>query len=201
MDLQKKLHLPWFMAVALTCILSPIAYADIRSQISEATQGFKDITLTCKVLCADHTELKKIGKDFNKSYEFKSTTVQYKSPDKMKMEGKLGMVKARIVINGDRKATVIPAIHYSKKEDISDEPHKRQTDLDIGIITGSLWRDYIVLDTDTENSSGSAAYRITFIRENSKEKKHICWVDTKTLKLLKLEKYESDGSLKSRYIL
>lgn len=200
MFLQKKSHITLLTIIVLACMLFSRAYADVRSQVTEATQGFKDITLNCKVLYADHAALKKIGKDFNKSYEFKSTTIQYKSPDKLKMEGKLGLLKARMVINGDRKATVIPAIHYSKKENIADEPHKRQSDLDIGIVTGSLWRDYIVLDTDSEKGSNDATYRITFIRENSREKKHVCWIDADTLKLLKLEKYESDGSLKSRYI-
>lgn len=182
----------------LPCALA--AYADIKSEIAQATQGFKDVTLTCKVAYADHAALKKIGKDFNKTYEFKNTTVMYKSPDKLKMEGKLGMVKARMIINGDRKATIIPAIRYSKKEDIGNKPHKRQSDLDIGIVTNSLWRDYIVLDTDTEKGSSCNVYKITFIRENSREKKHICWVDAETHKLLKLEKYDRDGNLKSRYI-
>jgi outer membrane lipoprotein-sorting protein len=118
----------------------------------------------------------------------------------MKIEGKLGMLTAKIVINGDRKATIIPTIRYSKKEDIGNEPHKRQGDLDIGIVSDSIWRNYIVLDTDTEKSSSGNTYRITFIRENSRERKIVCWVESKTLKLLKLDKYDSDGNLISRYI-
>jgi len=188
-------------ALFVTWILpSSAVHADARSDISQATRGFKDVTLTCKVLYADHAELKKIGKDFNKSYEFKSTTVRFKSPDKMKMEGKLGLIKAVVVINGDRKATIIPTIHYSKKENIRDEPHKRQTDIDIGIVTESLWRDYIMLDNAEERGPNGAVYKLTFVRENARDKKHVCWVDARTLKLLKVEKYEGDGSLKSRYI-
>ena len=192
----RKFYLPLFTALIAASIASSSTGSDIRSRICQATHGFKDITLTAKVIYANQNELKKIGKDFPKSYEFKSTTVRFKAPDKMKMEGKLGMVKASIVINGDRKATVIPSVHYSKKENIAGEPHKRQTDLDIGIVTGSLWQDYIVLDSDTEGST----YKITFARENSRDNKHICWIDSKTLKLLKVEKYDSGGNLKSRYI-
>ena len=182
------------------CVAVSASAADLRARIKQATCDFKDIALTCKVLQANQKELKKIGKDFPKSYEFKSTLVRFKSPDKMKMEGKLGMVKVEIIINGDRKLTSIPPLHYRKKEDISDKPHKRQTDLDIGMITDSLWHDYIVTNVDTESAGDDPVDRITFRRENSREKKLAAWVDDKTLKLLKVEKYESDGSLLSRYI-
>lgn len=178
------------------CLAVSASAADLRSRIRQETGDFRDITLTCKVLQADQKELKKIGKDFPKSYEFKSTLIRFKSPDKMKMEGKLGMVRIEIVINGNRKLTSIPPIHYRKKEDISDKPHKRQTDLDVGMITESLWRDYIVSSIDDDGP----ADRITFCRENSKTKKLVAWVDDKSLKLLKVEKYESDGRLISRYI-
>ncbi|HUV04178.1 MAG TPA: hypothetical protein VMX94_03630 [Armatimonadota bacterium] len=191
---------PLWAMLAVLISSSSAAHGDARSAIGQATNGFRDVTLTCKVLYANHAELKKIGKDFNKSYEFKSTTVRYKAPNKMKMEGKLGLLKAVVVINGDRKATIIPAIHYSKKENIRDEPHKRQTDIDIGIVTDSVWRDYIVLGNADERGPSGAVYKITFVRENARDKKHVCWVDARTLKLLKVEKHESDGSLKSRYI-
>jgi len=200
MVVPRRFSLAILAVLVLSRWSSSAARADVKSAISQATRGFRDVTLTCKVLYANHAELKKIGKDFNKSYEFKSTTVRFKSPDKMKMEGKLGLIKAVVVINGDRKATILPAIHYSKKENIRDKPHKRQTDIDIGIVTGSLWQDYTVTSAVEERGANGPVYKITFVRENSHEKKHICWVDAKALKLLKVEKYESDGSLKSRYI-
>ena len=200
MESQKKFYLLVVAILVMAYPATPAAHADVRSQVSQATSGFKDITLTCKVLYADLAELKKIGKDFPKSYEFKSTTVLYKAPDKMKMEGKLGILTVAVVMNGDRKGILIPAIRYSKKESIKGKPHKRQTDLDIGILSDSLWRDYIVLGIANEKGSGGALYKITFIRENAREKHHICWIDAKTFKLLKLEKHESDGSLKSKFI-
>lgn len=181
------------------CIAVSASAADLRARIKQATGDLKDISLTCKVLQANQNELKKIGKDFGRSYEFKSTLIRYKAPDKMKMESKLGMVKLEVIINGDRKVTIIPPVHYRKKEDISDQPHKRQTDLDIGVITDSLWRDYTVIDIDAEKDGDDPIDRITFRRENS-AKKLACWVDDKTLKLLKVEKYESDGRLISRDI-
>lgn len=189
------------LCVVSALILAPaLECADIRSRILQATRDFKDVTLTCKVLYANIAELKKISSDFPKSYELKTTTVKYKSPDKMKMEGKLGMLKVSIMINGAQKCIRIPGLRYSRKEDISSEPHKRQSDLDIGIITGSLWRDYTVLDTANDKASETPVYRVTFVRNNSRDKKLVCWVDSKSLKLLKVEKHESDGTLRARYV-
>lgn len=199
---SKRLHL-FLPAIAILAVgpgICGAAPADIRAKIREATRSFKDITLTAKVVYANQKELKKIGKDFPKSYEFKTTTIRYKAPDKMKVEGKLGMVKVVIIMNGGRKAYRVPALHIGKKEDIRDKPHKRQTDIDIGIVTDRLWHDYVVRATAAEKTPSGEVYRITFVRTNAREKSHVCWVDAKTLKLLKLDKYESDGSLKSRYL-
>jgi|GEM_PF-505507 len=190
------------IALAVLILLSAASElsADVRTEIRQATKDFRDITLTCKVLYANHAELRKIGKDFPKSYEFKTTTVRYKAPDKMKMEGKLGLVQVIVVINGDKKAVKVPSLHITKKENISKAPHKRQGDLDIGILTEQLWFDYIVTGVSIEQSSEGEVCKLSFVRSNARNKKMVLWADTKTWKLLKLEKYEDDGRLKSRYI-
>lgn len=183
-------------AIAFVSSVSLVAAeTDLRSRIREETSGFKDVTLIARVLRADQDELRKIGKDFGKSYDCGSTTIQFKSPDKMKMTGKIGMARISVVINGDWKAT-----HFiiTKKENIKDAPHKRQTDFDIGIFTDSLWRDYIVLDT--EKAAGGKEYLVTFVRDNSRGRKIYCWIDADTLKMLKVEKREENGDLKARYI-
>lgn len=200
MFLRSKVLLQCCAAVTILAVLPSVAHADLRASVREATRNFKDITLVCRVTYANVPELKKIGKDFTRTYEFKTTFVRYKAPDKFKIEGKLGMVKAEVVINGDRKATIIPAVHYTKKENIASEPHKRQTDLDIGILSDSLWQDYIVLDTDTETTPSGQVHKIVFVRSNARDEKMICWAEARTYKLLKLEKHNSDGSLKCRFI-
>jgi outer membrane lipoprotein-sorting protein len=110
------------------------------------------------------------------------------------------MVGISIIINGKWKLYRVPALHIGKKQDCANEPHQLQGDLDVGIVTDQLWRDFIVTDTEVVKASDDTLYKMVFVRSNSREKKLVCWVEPKTCKLLKLEKYESDGSLKSRYI-
>jgi len=196
---RNKLFVSVCLLLAATAAF-PITSADLRAKVAEATREFKDITLSCKILRANLPELRKIGKDFAKSYEFKSTNVSFKFPDKMMIEGKLGMLGVRLVMNRDKKVFSIPSLHYSTTEDIRNDPHKRQTDFDIGIVSDSLWRDYEIQGVEGEKNSDNLVYKITFVRENARRKKLVAWVDASSLKLLKVEKFESDGSIISRFI-
>ena len=193
-----KIFLPAVMAALLTGA-APVR-ADVRAEIREATGGFRDITLTGKVTYANVKELKKIGKDFPKSYEIKDTLIRFKSPDKMRVEGKLGMLRVIMIINSDKKAFFVPSLKYSDKEDITGKPHKKQGELDIGIITESLWAEYVVAGADQDDSSGSSVHRIRFTRTNSPNENMLVWLDGRDFRLLKLEKYDRGNVLRSRTI-
>lgn len=188
------------LVVILSVGLGVSIAADIRGDIRNATKSFKDISLNGKVVYGNKKELQKIGSDFPKSYDAKNTTVRYKAPDKMRVDGKVGLVGISIIMNGKYKLYRVPSLHIGKKQDCSNEPHQLQGDLDIGIVSDQLWRDYIVTDADVVHVSGDTLYKLTFVRSNAKDKDIVCYVEPKTAKLLKLEKLESDGKLKCRYI-
>lgn len=184
----------------ISSVSASVVGNDLKIRAEQATQGLKDLSLTCKVTYCNMQELKKVSKDFTQRYEIKTSTLMYKSPDKIKMEGKLGLIKMKMVINGDKKAFIIPAVGYNKKENIKNKPHKRQSDLDIGMFSDSLWRDYIVNKVEIEKGENGSVYKLTFCRENAKSRKMICWVDADSLKLLKQENFESDGRRIVRYV-
>jgi len=198
-SLPSRIRYPLWLAVIAVCIFSAPGRADIETRVSQATSGLRDVSIRCKVTYANRNELKKIGRDLASTYEFKQTLVQYKAPDKFKIEGKLGMIKVRLLINGDEKGIYVPLRGWHK-ENIRDAPHKRQTDFDMGIVSRSLWRCFVVQGEDTVTDLGAPAYKITFAWSNSRDKKQICWVDTQTLKMLKRQAFESDGSLIATYI-
>lgn len=184
------------LVLAATVIATP-AGADVRGKIEQATRGLKDLTITGKVTYCNMDALRKIGQDFQRSYEIKSTTVQYKSPDKFKISGKLGMISGYIVINGDSKVT---HFIFSQRENIKDKPHKRQADFDMGVVSESIWRDYVVTSAETDKIAGEPMFRISMVRSNARDKKIICWVDAENIRLVKVEKFEDDGTLKSKFV-
>ncbi len=195
-----------FALLIFVCIIAvaPRSFAalsenEIRSRIKQGTSCFDDITLESRIVTSNMKELRKIGKDFANSYEFKTVTIRYKNPYKMRADSKLGMVGFSMIIDGNEKGFRIP-IRGWVKENIREDPHKRQTEFDLGIITDSLWRDYVVQDARVENSGDDAMYKIVFAWSNSLKKKRICWVDADDLKLLKLQTFESDGRPIATYV-
>jgi outer membrane lipoprotein-sorting protein len=181
-------------------LVSSAGYADLRTEVTQATRGFKDVRLECKVVHADMTELKRIGKDFPKSFEVKNTTAFYKAPRMMRIDGKLGMVGIVLIMNGDYKGVRVPSLHITKKENIASKPDRRQTDFDLGIISESLWQDYIILDIATEKSSDGAVRKVTMVHDNDRDRKIVCWIDADTYKLMKVERYKWRGPLEARYV-
>lgn len=184
--------------LTIATLISSVAFAgvDVRSRVVKETSGFRDVSLTARVIRANHDELREIGKDFQKSYDIKKTKIQFKAPDKMRMEGKVGLIGVTIIINGNQKVYKIPALHIAKREDITGAPHQRQSDLDLGILSGSLWHDYVVYSAVEENGS----YKIVFARSNALKKKIELWADCETLKLQKVEKLEENGKLRAKYV-
>lgn len=175
------------------------ANADIRSRIREGTSDFKDISLDAVVKYSNASELKKISKDLRTTYEFKRMTVHYKAPDKLRLDGKVGIIRISMLISGDEKGYHFP-IKGWQKQSIKGKPHERQSDLDIGLITDSIWRNYVVFDERTEMISGNPVFRITFAWANHRENKQICWVDADTLGLLKLHRMDAEGRLIASYV-
>lgn len=187
-------------ASLIYCTSSHAVGEDLRDRAAKALENFKDLKLICEVTYKNTAELKKISSDMAKQYDVKTTTIMYKVPDMLKIEGKLGLVTTRIVINGNTKAFVVPTLGINKKYDLKKEPHKRQSDFDIGIFSNSIWRHNIVRSVDVVQGADGPQYKVVFVRSNARQKNIACWVDRDTLKLMKVEKYDKGGSLIQRII-
>ena len=195
----RQIRLGLAAVLMIVAVLATCLAADVRSEIRAATKGFKDITVKARIVKADQKALAKISDDLARSYEAKTTVVKYKAPDKMTVDGKLGMVALRVVQNGYKKSYWVPSLGIRKTEDCRNDPHKLQNDLDIGLVTDELWNDYIVQEVLIEKTQAGSAYRITFVRPGS-TRRNACWVEPKTCKLLKIERYTSEGGLSARFI-
>jgi len=171
---------------------------DVRAKIRAATSGFRDFTIGAKIAYSNQKELAIIGKDYGKSYQFKNSTIIFKMPDKVKVTSTAGVVNVSYIITGNMKR--IRAGLLKKTEDISNEPHKKQTPLDVGVVTEAIWKQFRVDNVKMEGTAANPTYVLTLSLSNSPQKKQYIWVDGKDLRLLKREKHEADGSLKSRYV-
>ncbi len=175
------------------------AYADVLNDIKESGRAFKDFSATAVVMYADKNELKKLSKGAAQTYDFKEAKVLYKYPDKLKMTGKVGLVGVEFIKNGDLQIIRVPALKISRKDDFDDEPQRRQTPLDIGVISDAMWRDYDISFEGEKTIDGVKQYVLHLKRKTVNRTQRI-WIDAETMRLAKREKYDAQGRLKDRFI-
>ncbi|MGC8862092.1 MAG: hypothetical protein ACP5R5_04855, partial [Armatimonadota bacterium] len=112
---------------------------ELKARIEQATSGFKDITMVGVVTYKNKKAIARIDSNYARLYDFKSATVSFKDPDKLRMDGKLGMVKFEYIVNGWIKIVRAPTIRFTKREDFTGDPAKLQDAFDLGIVTPALW--------------------------------------------------------------
>jgi outer membrane lipoprotein-sorting protein len=186
------------LAVAIVVSQAGV-WASLEKEVKAATSKFRDLQGTAVVVYKDDAELKKMGKSFARSYEFKKAEIFFKNPDKFRMEGKLGMVKIEYINSGDLRIVRVPSLRYSKKDDVGDEPGKLRASIDIGILTDSLWLHHEVRTLAKEDTPSGEVYVLELARIGDGRRNQKIWVDSKH-RILKREKYKDDGSLKARYL-
>ena len=162
------LHLTTLAAVALAGQANP-DWNDI------VQKNFRDAFFVAKVVRGNQAELKKINGDFAYSYRFTTTTARVKEPFKMRLEAVVEDAKLLYIINGAKK-------HYNVDnklkgvDDVSKAPGKRQTTLDFGILTPSLFDDLFVAKfVRTDRESGNWIFDITYSKNDNS--RHRVWVD------------------------
>lgn len=187
-----------FLAAALLSL--PAAAANLQEQVKQETRKFRDMTATMLPEKINQQVLIKMGKSFSRSYEFKRATITFKDPDKFKIEGAIGLIRVQYIMNGEIRTVRIPSVHYSRKDDLSDESGKTQTCLDMGIVTDGLWASYNVRQIDTENTDSGPVIVLELARIGDPRRNQKIWVDGKNFCLLKREKYRNEGDMKVRYV-
>ncbi|MBI3721813.1 MAG: hypothetical protein HY248_04595, partial [Fimbriimonas ginsengisoli] len=98
-----------------------------------------DASFTARVEKGDQNELAKINKDFGQAYRFQFTNVKVKEPFKLRLETNVEDTEITYVINGARQMYWIPKARIHISKDFSSEPGRRQSALDFGLLTPSLF--------------------------------------------------------------
>ncbi len=173
--------------------------ADLKARIQAATKDLKDLSMTANVVEVDRKAIEKLDSNYARMLELKSAKVTLKLPDKMRVEGKLGMVKFEYIINGTIKISRAPTVRFKRKDDYTGDPAKLQGPFDMGIITDTLWRNrkIQVLDDPTVAANGEIKLELRWLKGDMV---HYAWLDAKDLWLKRVEKYDAQGNLKMRTV-
>jgi outer membrane lipoprotein-sorting protein len=194
----------WALTIALTCFCALlvgqnsawglITETELKARVEKAAKGLTDLSMVGTVTYKNRKVMERVDPAYVSLYEFKSATVLYKSPDKLRMEGKLGMVKFEYIINGGLKIIRVPNLRINKKESFTDDPAKLQRALDIGLVTPSLWQDrrVTILEDAQAQAAGEIKLRLYWAKGDMI---YYAWLDAENLWLKRFEKRDAVGKL------
>ncbi|MDH7569581.1 MAG: hypothetical protein QHJ73_08355 [Armatimonadota bacterium] len=148
--------------------------------------GVRDLALNARPVKADIEQLKKIGKDFPNAYRVTKMRFIMKEPDKFRMEVWAGPLKFIHLINGGNKATYAFGM-WRKSKPFGDDPGKRQTPLDLGIVTPGTLRGYKAEYVGAGTEEGRPVYRFRLRYAHDLERYEVISVDTERKCLVKRE--------------
>lgn len=156
-----------------------------------------DLSFTARVVSAKQAELKKINEDFSMSYRFKYSNVWLKEPLMLRMETVVDDTKVFYIVNGTKRLVTVPRTGLRQREDLSKAPGKRQTPLDFGILTPSLFRGFFTakyVRTETRGDlKGCLVFDMTYVPGLDDTTRHRVWVDAEKGVTPKREWYSQNG--------
>lgn len=154
--------------------------------------NFKDASFQVKVVYANQDELAKINKDFGQSYRFRTMDVKLKEPFMLRLQGSVEDTSVLFIQNGATRLFSVPKIRVNKRENLEDEPGKRQTPLDFGFLTPSMFRDLFQAKfVRVDRASGDYVFDITYNPRYDYRSYSRVWVDPQKKFITKREWYRN----------
>lgn len=198
----------FYLALSLLATVSLVVVAcapagattvdELKSRITRAGSGLKDVTFTLNVTEKNADAIEKVDPNYSRVYEFKTARIYLKEPDKLRTEGKLGMVKFEYIINGGHKIIRAPLLKIRKESDYTGNPGKLNDALDFGVIVPSLWalRTMEIMDDAEAASRGETKVRLRWAEAAMSI---VLWLDCKEMYLKRLER--RDGNDQTKIVL
>ena len=163
----------------ILALATTLVAAQSTPRIEDYVQrNLRDATLVARVLKGDQRELKKINGDFGQAYRFDTTTVQIKEPFKLRLEANVEDSNVIYIINGPRRLLKIPKSGISQSKDLSMHPGQRQTLMDFGLLTPSLFEDLFQSKfVRTDRATGDLVFDLTYPASMDDTSRQRVWVD------------------------
>jgi outer membrane lipoprotein-sorting protein len=166
---------------------------DLLAGVKKAEAGLRDFKTNMVIAEASKKTISGMGEGYSDIMKLESATIAYKKPDKIRYDGYAVGIKVAYIQNGYTKLILASMVRH--KENVKDSPGKRQDTLDIGFLSSRLWTDNNVSLISTDKN-GVMKLKLD-PKFGGNDKRHdFIWVDPRTLRLLKREKYLGSGQLR-----
>jgi outer membrane lipoprotein-sorting protein len=187
--------------IALTALATLAMAAQSYSWHDIVQPSFQDCTFVAKGVKGNQAELRKINAEFGSSYRFSYMKAKIKEPFMMRVESRVEDTDLLYIENGGRRLYRIPAAHISHVDDVSHAPGKRQTVLDFGILTPSLFQNYFnATFVHTDRATGDLVFDLTYVPALRDKSRHRVWVDPTRHYVTKRVWFAQDGRLMATFL-
>ncbi len=135
-----------------------------------------------QIVQADQGTLEKMGRDFEMAYRFKRMTLSYMAPNRLRLEGEIGITKAVYIINGEERYFAIPKLGLKQKSRVGTTPGTRQSLLDAGLLTPDAltYLQASYLRTESCDGKNMPVFELTYKGANDGDSKYLVWFDPQT---------------------
>jgi outer membrane lipoprotein-sorting protein len=163
--------------------------------------NFRDASFTAKVLKKDQKELEKINDDFGQGYRFGTTNVRLKEPFKLRIDASVEDTTVTYVINGSHQHFKVPRLHLNQSTDLSKNPGRRQTLMDFGILTPSLFADlFDAKFVRVDRATGDAVFDLTYQARFNDKTRYRIWINPEKKFVTKREWYQRKGRMIATFL-
>jgi hypothetical protein len=162
----------------------------------------RDFTASGVLVQKNDAVLNKIGRNFAQGYRVRESLIWYKEPLKLRVDAKAGFLSVRYVINGDRKATQVPALHINKVKSIVGHPGEAQGMLDSGVLTPAFLANSVASRfVGRQELDGHTVPVFEFWYTADKlSRHHLLWIDPEKRIILRHDVDDRHGHPWVRYV-
>ncbi len=197
--MSKKLSL--IFAVLALILFSSSAWAvkasDILARVKAVEAGVKDMRAEMAIESANKDNVSDMGDGYSDVLKLQKAVISFKKPDMLRMDGYARGIKASFVQNGYKK--LILAAMIRQTENLANKPGKRIDTLDFGFLSSRLWTDNNITVIST-GRDGIVKLKLDPKSGDADKRHDFIWVDPKTLRVTKREKYSGNGMLRVKYV-
>ncbi|MCE5199831.1 MAG: hypothetical protein ABFD54_07435 [Armatimonadota bacterium] len=185
------------LIAAAVPVFAKVTSSGILSRVKTVESSVKDLRADMVITEANKKNVSGMGEGYGDILRLQKAVISYKSPNLIRYDGYAEGIKAAYIQNGYNK--LILAAMIRQKENVKNAPGKRQDSLDLGFLNSDLWKDNHVTVVSTGKNG---VVKLNFDPKfGGTDKRHdYVWVDSKTLKLVKREKYRGNGEMRLRTV-
>lgn len=185
------------LTLMTTSVAQAVTSSGILSKVKAAEADLKDYRAEMVIDEANKKNVSGMGEGYGDILRLEKAVISYKKPDKIRYDGYAQGIKAAYIQNGYKKLIIAPMI--KQIVDVKNAPGKRQDTLDLGFLSSRLWVDNKVTVESTQKDGTVILKFDPKFGDNDKRHDKV-WMDPKTLRVIKREKYRGSGELRLRTV-